>query len=153
MDFPLYKEWIGETNRISNNHVNGAQKFVKYNFRNLKSDKIPCSCTYYMNEKYKSLEYIELHLIKWGIFQDYKIWTYHGEKNIPYIPEKFLVPDRITKPQRVEVVHYSPTYYPLTDLIDDAYKLNNHQNHQPIDMDNAHYGQLHEKIDVELPRD
>jgi len=71
---------MGETNLITNNHVKDIREFIKYAFKNLKSDKIPCLCTRCMNEKYKSLEDFELHLIKWGICKDYKIWTYHVKK-------------------------------------------------------------------------
>ena len=37
MRFPLYKEWIGEVNRVGDVHVKGVKDFVKYAKRNLKS--------------------------------------------------------------------------------------------------------------------
>ena len=111
----------GGTDRITNSYVKGVQKFIRHAFTNLKTEKISCPCTHYINGKYKSLEDVELHLLKWVICQDYNKCTYNGEKHVPYLHKELLITNRVTEHQRVEVINDSPTHHPLTDLIDDAY--------------------------------
>ena len=42
MKLPLYKEWMGEVNKIGDAHIKGVMGFVKYAKRNLKREEISC---------------------------------------------------------------------------------------------------------------
>ena len=81
MGFPLYKEWMGEVNRVGDVYVKGVKDFVKYAKRNLKGEDISCPCVRCRNCKCLKWTDVELHLIKWGMQEDYVSWKFHGERS------------------------------------------------------------------------
>ena len=87
MGFPLYKEWMGEVNRVGDVHVKGVRDFVKYAKRNLEREEISCPCVRCRNGKCLRWTEVELHLVKWGMQQDYTFWKFHGEREVPYNPK------------------------------------------------------------------
>jgi len=88
MGFPPHKEWMGEVNNKIAVYVRGVKEFVKYAKRNLKSDLIPCPCIRCRNGKNVNGGEVELHLVKWGMQQDYVFWGFHGERECPFVLEQ-----------------------------------------------------------------
>ena len=123
---------MGEnSNRLGDVYVTGVREFVKYARRNLGDDLISCPCTHCRNGKNCHWEEVEVHLIKWGMQQDYLLWKYHGEIKIPFIPDQIPVNEPFHKegdPQR---------HSTLNDLIHDAYGLHVNQPNQSLEVDNG----------------
>ena len=95
MEFTNYKEWMGEVNKVGGVHIKGVKDFVKYAKRNLKREEISCPCARCRNGKCLKGTEVELHLLKWGMQQDYMFWKFHGEKEFPYIPEQLPTKETI----------------------------------------------------------
>jgi len=87
MDFPLYKEWMGESNTLTDVYVKGVSEFMKYAKKNVQSERIACPCTQCRNGKRLELDDVELHLLRWGMWVNYKVWNFHGEREVPFVLE------------------------------------------------------------------
>jgi hypothetical protein len=94
-------------------------------------------------------EEVELHLVKWGIVQDYKSWNFHGERDFPFVPEQL---------QEIEtvLVENEPSTHPiLNDLVNDAYGIRESQDNQPMDYEvgQDHQGGSTSHVDTEVNQD
>ncbi|XP_073064444.1 uncharacterized protein [Primulina eburnea] len=75
------KSGMSVTNRISLEYKNGVRTFVTRAIEYVNEEgKIRCPCNTCLNHLYQPLRLVEIHLIKYGIQQSYKVWDYHGER-------------------------------------------------------------------------
>ncbi|KAM7503774.1 hypothetical protein LguiB_002678 [Lonicera macranthoides] len=128
MGFPRYKEWMGERNRLSDVYVRGVREFTKFVRKTSPCDLISCPCVQCRNGKLQPSEEMELHLIKWGMQENYTFWCFHGERQTPFVPEQLP----ITKNMQLE--EKLSKYARLSDPIDDACSVvRGLKENQPLD--------------------
>ncbi|XP_042425958.1 uncharacterized protein LOC122013798 [Zingiber officinale] len=75
------KSWMSLTNRISREYKNGVWMFVARVVEYINEEgKIRCPCNNCLNHRLHPPGLVEIHLVRYGIQQSYKIWDYHGEQ-------------------------------------------------------------------------
>ena len=87
MAFPLYKEWMGESSRVTDVYLQGIREFIIFAKKNLNSDEFSCSCKRCRHGKCLHCKTIELHLVQWGFVEGYVFWKFHGEREFPFVPK------------------------------------------------------------------
>ncbi|CAH1453971.1 unnamed protein product [Lactuca virosa] len=74
------KSWIS-SNRLSNAYDEGVNAFLEFaQSNNPKLDVIPCPCVNCINLCHHSIGNVCYHLFAHGFDENYKIWSFHGEK-------------------------------------------------------------------------
>ena len=74
------KSWISSS-RLSNAYDEGVNAFLEFaQTNNPKLDVIPCPCVNCINLCHHSIDNVRYHLFAHGFDENYKIWSFHGEK-------------------------------------------------------------------------
>lgn len=118
MGYPKYKEWMGETNRMGDVFRRGANEFVKYAKRCHNDEEFPCPCARCKNGKVFEWKTVELHLLRSGMQDSYRFWSFHGELKVLFVPEQ---PSQQPSTSRIDVEGDDVDHNMLEDLVDDAY--------------------------------
>ncbi|XP_042460322.1 uncharacterized protein LOC122043812 [Zingiber officinale] len=66
--------------------------------------KIRCPCNTCLNHLYQPLRLVEIHLIKYGIQQSYKVWDYHGEQYEHPLIEHEVLSDSDAQDEMIDVL-------------------------------------------------
>ncbi|XP_042446315.1 uncharacterized protein LOC122031244 [Zingiber officinale] len=76
------KKWMDLINdRLGEAYGQGIENFLDYAFeRTGETNEIRCPCVKCANAHFGSREYVKMHLIVYGILQNYRFWYHHGEK-------------------------------------------------------------------------
>ncbi|KAG6524289.1 hypothetical protein ZIOFF_014195 [Zingiber officinale] len=76
------KKWMDLINdRLGEAYGQGIENFLDYAFeRTRATNEIRCPCVKCANAHFGSREYVKMHLIVYGILQNYRFWYHHGEK-------------------------------------------------------------------------
>ncbi|XP_047339972.1 uncharacterized protein LOC124943518 [Impatiens glandulifera] len=76
------KKWMDLINdRIGNEYGKGVEKFLDYAFERLgPTNEIRCPCVKCVNVDSGSRELVQMHLIVYGILQNYRLWYHDGER-------------------------------------------------------------------------
>ena len=118
MGYPKYKEWMGETNRMGDVFRRGANEFVKYAKRCRNDEEFPCTCARCKNGKVYEWKTVELHLLRSGMQDSYRFWSFHGELKVPFVPDQ---PSQHPSTSRIDEEGDDVDHNMLEDLVDDAY--------------------------------
>ena len=118
MEYPKYKKWMGETNRLGDVFPRGANEFVKYAKRCHNDEEFMCPCARCDNGKVFEWKTVELHLLRQGIQDNYRFWNFHGELKVPFVPEQ---PSQQPSTSKIDVEGDDVDHNMLEDLVNDAY--------------------------------
>ena len=92
------KSWISSS-RLSNAYDEGVNAFLEFaQTNNPKLDVIPCPCVNCINLCHHSIDNVRYHLFAHGFDENYKIWSFHGEKqpnSDSRCPNNSIPPDAI----------------------------------------------------------
>lgn len=80
----LNKAWMTLRNRSSSNYVKGIDGFLNFSFSNVREEDretvtIRCPCNKCRNIFFKNKCEVRLDLLKWGMYENYTFWEFHGE--------------------------------------------------------------------------
>ncbi|KAK8933895.1 hypothetical protein KSP39_PZI015964 [Platanthera zijinensis] len=76
------RSWIYLQNRVSDEYIEGVDKFLDYAYENSSSSyesRIFCSCKKYTNRYLVEKTIPREHIIIHGFLKKYKTWSFHGE--------------------------------------------------------------------------
>ena len=81
----LNKAWIKKNDRTSLGYINGVNQFLDFAFLNARekdrdSNTIRCPCNNCRNIFFLKKPEVRLDLLKWGMYEKYTFWEFHGEK-------------------------------------------------------------------------
>ena len=80
MSSRINKEWIKENNFETDAYRNGVLEFLKFVHENMSGDKYSCPCRRCRNGTgHIDVGDIFVHLMEYGMVQDYTLWYFHGE--------------------------------------------------------------------------
>ncbi|XP_076954104.1 uncharacterized protein LOC143628377 [Bidens hawaiensis] len=103
------KSWIS-FDRLSNAYDEGVEAFLEFaQSNNPNSNVIPCPCQKCINLCHHSIVEVRYHLFARGFNENYKIWSFHGEK----LPKH-------SRPQDFDD-NYTSDYHYTKEMLDDAF--------------------------------
>lgn len=79
------KEWLKVKSRSSHEYVKGVDVFLEFAFNNIieqdrETSTIRCPCDKCRNVFFKKKCDVRLDLLKWGMYEKYLVWEFHGEE-------------------------------------------------------------------------
>ena len=103
MSSRINKEWIKENNFQTDAYKNGVLEFLEFVHKNMSGNKHSCPCRRCRNGTgHIEVGDIFVHLMEYGMVQDYTLWHFHGEGIL------------------VNQVHQKPQYGTVIELIKES---------------------------------
>ena len=118
MSSRINKEWIKENNFQTDAYKNGVLEFLEFVHKNMSGNKHSCPCRRCRNgTRHIKVGDIFVHLMEYGMVQDYTLWHFHGEET--------LVNQVHQPPQHGRVIEpiEESTFPRLDELVNDACEM------------------------------
>lgn len=77
------RQWIRNTNRVSDEYLYGIESFIQVAQEHVNAqNNIRCPCRNCNNSLWKTVREVRIHLVKYGMSHNYTTWYYHGEPRV-----------------------------------------------------------------------